>query len=134
MENGTTSMRVIIKNSSDKPIYEQIKDQIKETILTDELNEGEVLPSIRQLAADIKVSVITTTRAYSELEQEGFIVNVQGKGCFVAPKDSDLIREQLLCTIEDGFNTAINAARIAKIPREELREIFEFTLEGNHNE
>ena len=124
-------MKVIIKNLTDVPIYLQIKEQIKETIMGNEMNEGDMLPSIRQLAADIKVSVITTTRAYTELEQEGYLINVQGKGCFVAPKDSDLIREQLLRRIEDGLTEAIKVARIAKLSREELRELFEFTLEGN---
>ncbi|GFP76636.1 GntR family transcriptional regulator [Clostridium fungisolvens] len=127
-------MTIIIKNSSGIPIYEQIKEQVKESILNDEINEGDILPSIRQLAADLKVSVITTTRAYTELEQEGYIINVQGKGCYVAPKDSELIREQLLRRIEDGFNAAINAARIAKLSREELQKLFEFTLEGNQYE
>lgn len=127
-------MTIIIKNLSGIPIYEQIKEQVKEAILTNEINEGDVLPSIRQLAADLKVSVITTTRAYTELEHEGYIVNVQGKGCYVAPKDSDLIREQLLRKIEDGFNVAINNARIAKLPREELQKLFEFTLEVNQYE
>ena len=127
-------MTVIIKNSSGVPIYEQIKEQIKEAILNDEMNEGDILPSIRQLARDLKVSVITTTRAYTNLEQEGYIINVQGKGCYVAPKDSDLIREQLLRKIEDSFDAAINAARIAKLPREELQKLFEFTLEGNQYE
>jgi len=127
-------LTVIIKNSSGMPIYEQIKEQIKESILNDEMNEGDMLPSIRQLAADLKVSVMTTTRAYTDLEQEGYVYNVQGKGCYVAPKDSDLIREQLVRKIEDGFTAAINAARIAKLPKEELRKIFEFTLEGNQYE
>lgn len=127
-------MTIIIKNSSGRPIYEQIKEQVKEAILNNEINEGDLLPSIRQLAADLKVSVITTTRAYTELEQEGYIINVQGKGCYVAPKDSELIREQLLRKIEEGFNAAINAARIAKLPREELQKLFEFTLEGNQYE
>lgn len=71
---------------------------------------------------------------YSELEQEGYIINVQGKGCHVAPKDSGLVREQLLRKIEDGFNAAINTARIAKMPREELQKLFEFTLEINQYE
>ena len=124
-------MTIIIKNSSGAPIYEQIKEQIKEAILSDEIGEGDMLPSIRQLAADLKISVITTTRAYGELEQEGYIYNVQGKGCFVAPKDNDLIREQLIRRIEDGFAAAINAARIAKMPAEELLRLFNFTLEGN---
>lgn len=127
-------MTIIIKNSTGIPIYEQIKEQVKEAILNNEINEGDILPSIRQLAADLKVSVITTTRAYTELEQEGYIINVQGKGCYVAPKDSDLIREQLLRKIEDSFNAAINAARIAKLPREELQKLLEFTLEVNHYE
>lgn len=127
-------MTIIIKNSSGIPIYEQIKGQVKEAILNDEINEGDILPSIRQLAADLKVSVITTTRAYTELEQEGYIFNVQGKGCYVAPKDSDLIREQLIRKIEDGFNAAISTARIAKLPREELQKIFEFIMEVNQYE
>lgn len=109
-------------------------EQIKEAILNDEMNEGDMLPSIRQLAGDLKVSVITTTRAYTELEQEGYIINIQGKGCYVAPKDSDLIREQLLRKIEDGFNAAINAARIAKLTREELQNLFKFSLEENRYE
>ena len=73
-------------NTSGKPIYEQIKEQIKEAILSDEINEGDILPSIRQLATELKISVITTTRAYTDLEQEGYIVNVQGKGCYVLPR------------------------------------------------
>ncbi|MCL2462354.1 MAG: GntR family transcriptional regulator [Defluviitaleaceae bacterium] len=127
-------MTIIIKNSSGMPIYEQIKEQIKEAILNDEMNEGDMLPSIRQLAADLKVSVITTTRAYTELETEGYVYNVQGKGCYVAPKDSDLIREQLIRKIEDSFTGAINAARIAKLPKDELEQLFQFTLEGSQYE
>ena len=127
-------LTVIIKNSSGMPIYEQIKEQIKEAILIDELSEGDMLPSIRQLAADLKVSVITTTRAYSELEQEGYIANVQGRGCFVAPKDSELIREQLIRKIEEAFAIAINAARIAKLSEEELQELLTFTMEGSRYE
>ena len=127
-------MTIIIRNSSGIPIYEQIKEQIKESILKDEMSEGDMLPSIRQLAADLKISVITTTRAYTELEQEGYIYNVQGKGCFVAPKDSDLIREQLLKKIEDSLNTAINTARIARLSREELQQLLRMTLEGSQYE
>lgn len=127
-------MRIIIKNSSGKPIYEQIKDQIKDAILSDELNDGDILPSIRQLASELKISVVTTTRAYSDLEQEGFIVNIQGKGCFVTSKDSELVREQLLLKIEDGFAAAINAAKIAKLPHEELLQMLKSMLEGNQYE
>lgn len=127
-------MRIVIRNTSGKPIYEQIKEQIKEAILSDELSEGDMLPSIRQLAGELKISVITTTRAYSDLEQEGFIVNIQGKGCFVSPKNSELVREQLIRKIEDGFLAAINAAKIAKLSREELLRILELMLEGNQYE
>ena len=126
-------MKIIIQNTSDLPIYEQIKEQIKEAILSGELNEGDMLPPIRQVAADTKVSVVTTNRAYSELEAEGFITNMQGKGCYVAPKDSALIREQLLRKVEDGFSAAIVAARLAKLSREELLEVFDFLLEENAN-
>ena len=127
-------MRVIIRNSSDIPIYEQVEEQIKEAILSDDIHEGDMLPSIRQLAEELKISVVTTTRAYSELEQEGYIYTVQGKGCFVAPMDSSLIREQLLRKVEEGFTAAISAARIAKMSHEELREVFEFTLKGSKDE
>lgn len=124
-------MRIIIRNTSGRPIYEQIKEQIKEAILSDELSEGDMLPSIRQLASELKISVVTTTRAYSDLEQEGFIVNIQGKGCFVSPKDNELVREQLLRKIEDGFEAAINAAKIAKLTQKELLQILKSMLEGN---
>lgn len=126
-------MRIIITNTSGKPIYEQIKEQIEEAILGDELSEGDLLPSIRQLARDLKISVITTTRAYTDLEQEGFIVNVQGKGCFVSSKNSELIREQLLRKIEEGFSAAVNAGRTAKLSREDLIKILDSILEGNSN-
>ena len=127
-------MRVIIRNTSGVPIYEQIEEQIKEAILSGDIHADDALPSIRQLAADLKVSVVTTTRAYSELEQEGYIYNVQGKGCFVAPTDSELVREQMLRKIEVGFNIALAAAKIAKMPREELLKLFEFTMEDNRYE
>lgn len=98
------------------------------------MNEGEILPSIRQLASELKISVVTTTRAYSDLEQEGFIVSIQGKGCFVSPKDSELVREQLLRKIEEGFAVSIKAAKIAKLPHKELLQILKSMLEGNQYE
>jgi len=121
-----------IKNSSGIPIYEQIKEQIKVSILAGELHEGDVLPSIRQLARDLKISVITTTRAYTELEQEGYIVTVQGKGCFVASANNDLIREQLLSKIEEHFESAITLARMANLADEDLTHLFGIVLEGNN--
>ena len=125
---------MIIRNSSGKPIYEQIKEQVRQAILNDDMEEGAALPSLRQLAADLKVSVITTTRAYGDLEQEGYIVNVPGKGCYVAPKDSELIKEQFLRTIEEHFGSAIETARMAKLSHEELRHLFDFTLRGSDYE
>ena len=127
-------MRIIITNTSGKPIYEQIKEQIKEAILSDELSEGDMLPSIRQLARDLKISVITTTRAYTDLEQEGFIAIQQGKGCSVLPTNSEIVREQLLRKIEDSFLTAVNTGRIAKLSRIELIKMLEFIMEENRYE
>ena len=118
-------MKIVILNTAGVPIYEQIKEQIKAAIYSDELKEDEALPSIRQLAKDLKISVITTTRAYNDLEQEGFIANVQGKGCFVKPKNNELIREQALRGVENGFMTAIAAAKKAKLSKSELYNIFE---------
>ncbi len=127
-------MRIVITNTSGRPIYEQIEEQIKEAILSGELAEGDLLPSIRQLARDLKISVITTTRAYSDLERQGFLAVVQGKGCFVLRKDSELVREQLLRRIEEHFGAAINAARIAKLPRGELKRMLEVLLEEERYE
>jgi GntR family transcriptional regulator len=128
------AMRIIIQNTSKAPIYEQIEEQIKAAILCDELKEGDLLPSIRQLAKDLKISVITTTRAYAELEQEGFITVQQGRGCFVLPKNSEIVREQLLRKVEDSFMEAVNAARVAKLSREELIQILDFILEEKRDE
>ncbi|MEM5770256.1 MAG: GntR family transcriptional regulator, partial [Bacillota bacterium] len=89
-------MKIVVSNRSGVPIYEQIKSQIKEAIFSGELREDDLLPSIRQLAKDLKISVITTARAYSDLEQEGFIVTVQGKGCYVLPRNKELARENAL--------------------------------------
>jgi GntR family transcriptional regulator len=127
-------LRIIITNTSGKPIYEQIEEQIKEAILSDELREGDLLPSIRQLARDLKISVITTTRAYDDLECEGFISIVQGKGCYVLPKNSELIREQLLRRIEESLSAAIGAARSAKLSRNELIKMLDMILEENSDE
>ena len=127
-------LRIIITNTSGKPIYEQIKEQIIEAILSNEISEGDVLPSIRQLARDLKISVITTTRAYTDLEKEGYIAIQQGKGCYVLPTNSELVREQLLRKIEEGFLTATNAGRIAKMSRLELMQILEFIMEDNSYE
>ena len=105
------NVRIIIQNTSKAPIYEQIEEQIKEAILCGELKEGDLLPSIRQLAKDLKISVITTTRAYTELEQEGYIVVQQGRGSFVLPKNSEIVREQLLRAFSHSFCITILTPR-----------------------
>ena len=113
-------MKIIISNQSELPIYAQIREQLKEQILNGQIAEGSTLPSIRQLAKEVGVSVITTTRAYSELEAEGFIATMQGKGSVVLPKDNNLLREQYLLRIEEGLSTAVETARTMGMPDEEL--------------
>ena len=117
-------MKIIISNQSELPIYAQIKEQLKEQILNGQIPEGSTLPSIRQLAKEVGVSVITTTRAYSDLEAEGFIATMQGRGSVVLSKDNNLLKEQYLLRIEEGLTTAIETARVMGLPEEELREIF----------
>ena len=122
-------VRIVISNSSGIPIYEQIKEGIKSSILSGELQEGEMLPSIRQLAKELKVSVITTTRAYNDLQYEGFVTNVQGKGCYVLAQDNEMLKEQQLREIEECFEKAIVAAKRAQLSREELKNMLDFILE-----
>lgn len=118
-------MKIIVSNRSALPIYEQIKAQIKEAIFSGELREDDLLPSIRQLARDLKISVITTTRAYGDLEEEGFVVNVQGKGCYVLPQNRALARENALRKVEAGVLDAVAAAKAGGISKAEVLEIFE---------
>ena len=116
-------MKLIISNVSGVPIYEQIKQQIKAAILSGELQAEETLPSLRTLAKDLKISVLTVTKAYTELEQEGFVKNVQGRGCFVMGSGSELIKEQLIC------KEAIKAARMANLSTEELHRLLDILTE-----
>lgn len=122
-------MHIVLSNSSALPIYEQIKEQVKAQILSGELYENEMLPSLRQLAKDLKISVLTTTRAYNELEEEGYITSRQGKGFFVMPSGSDLLKEQLIKEVENGLNNAIVAARRASMTEEELIYLLKLLLE-----
>lgn len=122
-------MNIVISNSSELPIYEQIKNQIKEQILSGELEENEMLPSLRQLAKDVKISVLTTTKAYNELEKDGFITSRQGKGFFVMPSSSNLIREQLIKDIEYNFSKAINSAQRASMSNDEIISLLQLLLE-----
>lgn len=123
-------MNVIISNASDKPIYEQIYGQIKGAILRGEVKEGDPLPSIRALAKELRISVITTKRAFDDLERDGFICSVQGKGSFVAPRNSELIREEYRRQAEEKLAQAIELARTGGVSDEELAEMFHLLLEG----
>ena len=124
-------MKLIISNVSGVPIYEQIKQQVKAAILSGELKEEEALPSLRTLAKDLKISVLTVTRAYTELEQEGFVKNVQGRGCFVLGSGSELMKEQLICKVENGLTEAIKEAKNANLSNEELHHLLDILLEAN---
>ena len=124
-------MKILISNTSDSPLYQQIKDQIKDAILKEELVEGDALPSIRAFANDLKVSVLTIRRVYEELEQEGFVKNVQGRGCFVLGRGSELMKEQLICKVENSLTEAIKAAKIANLCNEELHHLLDILLEAN---
>ena len=103
-------MDIIIRNTGETPIYDQITRQVKTLILTGVLGEGEPLPSMRALAKDLRISVITTKRAYEELEREGFITTVPGKGCFVAPRNLELARENALRQVEEYLQKAVECA------------------------
>lgn len=116
-------MDIILSNRSGEPIYSQIEQQIKAAILSGQLQEGDMLPSIRQLARDLKISVITTARAYQDLEREGFVANVQGKGCYVQPQNTLLIREQQLRAIEEHLRAAMEKADMLKLSHEELHRM-----------
>ena len=118
-------MDIIINNKSGKPIYEQIYSQIKLCIMNGELKEDEALPSIRSLAKDLRISVITTKRAYDELERDGFIYTVAAKGCFVSPKNLELIREEHLRRIEESLEKAVKLASELKLDKRELSEMLE---------
>lgn len=121
-------MKIIISNQSELPIYAQIKEQLKEQILNGQIPEGSTLPSIRQLAKETGVSVITTTRAYSDLEAEGFVATMQGKGSVVLSKDSAVVREQYLARVNEGLKTAIGTARMVGLTDGELTAMFEQLL------
>ena len=116
-------MKIVISNQSELPIYAQIREQIKEQILSGEIPEGFALPSIRKLAKETGVSVITTTRAYSDLESEGFIASMQGKGSVVLAQDSALLQEQYRKRIEESLTAAIYTARRVDIGKKELEEM-----------
>lgn len=123
-------MKIIINNSSGQPIYEQIVSQIKSLIISSELNEGDALPSMRLLAKELRISVITTKRAYEELEREGFIVSFTGKGSYVATKNIDLIKEQHLKEIENHMMEIVKLSDACGLRLEELKEMMSLIYEG----
>jgi GntR family transcriptional regulator len=116
-------LRIVISNRSQVPIYEQIKDQVRSAIFTGELAANDMLPSIRALARDLKVSVITTTRAYNDLQEEGFIANVQGKGCYVLPRNEELAHEHALVQVEQALAQAVSAAKANGIGKHEVAKM-----------
>lgn len=122
-------MTVLIDNKTGTPIYDQIYSQIKEQIIGGGLEENEMLPSIRSLAKDLRISFITTKRAYEELEKEGFIYTVPAKGCYVAPKNLELIKEENLKKIESRFEEIKNLSKLCGLSRDELVSMLDFTLE-----
>ena len=126
-------MDIIISNSSGVPIYEQIKEQIKSQIISGELIAGDALPSMRVLAKDMKISIITTKRAYEDLEREGFIESVTGIGSFVKQINSELVRENTVFAIQELMEKAVDKALISKIPLKELQDILKLLFEEKSN-
>ena len=122
-------MTVLIDNKSGIPIYDQIYSQIKDQIISGSLSPDEMLPSIRSLAKDLRISVITTKRAYEELEREGFLYTVPGKGCFVAPKNVELLREENLKKIEGHFSQILSLAASCNLSKADLMEMLECAWE-----
>ena len=122
-------MDILIDNKSGTPIYDQIYTQLRSQILSGSLQENELLPSIRALAKDLRISFITTKRAYEELEKDGFLYRVPGKGCYVAPRNVELLREENLKKIEEHIDEALRLALEAGLAKEELLEMVTFALE-----
>lgn len=127
------NMKIIISNASSEPIYEQIGRQIKAQIISGELKEGDGLPSIRKLAKELHISVITTKRAYEELEKEGFIDTVGGKGTFVAIQNKELLREKRMKSVEDMMADTVNEAKKLDISYEELREMLSILYDSSED-
>lgn len=125
-------MRIHLSNASDKPIYEQITVQLKEAILANKLHAGDALPSIRALAKDLKISVMTTKRAYADLERDGFIETVAGKGSFVTERNQDFLREELLRQVEEHLQKAVRIAKTSGLAKEELVDLLSLIVEEDN--
>lgn len=122
-------MDIIISNSSGIPLYEQIEEQIKSQIMTGELVEGDALPSMRVLAKDLKISIITTKRAYEDLERDGFIYSVTGRGSFVKGINSDIVKENMMFAIQELLESAVDKAVLGKVTFDELQEMLKLLYE-----
>ena len=122
-------MNILIDNKSGTPIYDQIYSQIKDQIISGALKPDELLPSIRGLAKDLRISFITTKRAYEELEKEGFIYTLPAKGCYVAPKNVELLREENLKKIEEHIDEIVRLAASCNLSKQEIMEMVHFSLE-----
>lgn len=122
------SMQIIINNSSMVPVYEQLMDRIKQEIISGELAEGEVLPSVRKLANELKISALTVKKAYDRLEEEGYIITIHGKGSYVAATDMQLAAEARKKAVEDEFVRAVDRARALGLTDDEIREILDIIL------
>ena len=127
-------MVIILSNSSDEPIYQQIVSQIKAQIMSGELAAGDALPSMRALAGQLRISVITTKRAYEELERDGFIETVAGKGCYVKSQNTDFLREETVRQTEELLSKACEKAHMCGLTLEEMKEILELVYGGDENE
>ncbi len=123
-------MHILIDNKSGTPIYDQIYSQIKSQIISGELQENEMLPSIRGLAKDLRISFITTKRAYDELEKEGFLYTIPAKGCYVAPKNVELLREETLKKIEDHIDQILKLAASCNLSKDDIVSMILFAMEG----
>ena len=122
-------MQISVSNKASRPLYEQIVTQIKAQIISGELQEHEALPSIRSLAKDLRISVITTKRAYDELEKEGFIYTIAAKGCFVAPKNVELLREETLKNIENHIGQIVRLSQSVGLSEQEVLDMVRFAME-----
>ena len=122
-------MNILIDNKSGAPIYDQIYSQIKCQIISGALREDDMLPSIRGLAKDLRISFITTKRAYEELEKDGFIYTLPGKGCYVAPKNVELLREENLKKIEEHIDEVVRLAASCNLSQKDIIEMVNFSLE-----
>ncbi len=128
-QNGRGSLDILISNASALPIYEQITQQIKDAILSDRLEEGTLLPGIRSLANELHVSVITTKRAYADLEEAGFVTSVQGKGTYVAGGNLEMLREEHLRSLEEQLSALIAEAKSAAVSKRELHELLDLLMD-----